>query len=60
MPNLVAVRRSCRQKMGGGVQTHKLWNFYKYVRYNSANKVSTFSMSGTILPTMCHILVVIV
>ena len=25
---------------GGGVQTHKLWNFYKYVRYNTANNVS--------------------
>ena len=24
----------------GGVQTHKLWNFYKYVRYNTANSVS--------------------
>ena len=31
----------------------------KYVRYNTANKVSTFSMSGTILPTMRQMLVVI-
>ena len=23
-----------------GVQTHRLWNFYKYVRYNTANNVS--------------------
>ena len=23
-----------------------LWNFYKYVRYNTANNVSTFSMSS--------------
>ena len=29
------------------------------VLYNTANNVSTFSMSGTILPTMCQILVVI-
>ena len=36
-----------------------LWNFYKYVTYNTANNMSTFSMSGTILPTMCQILVVI-
>ena len=36
-----------------------VWNFYKYVRYNTANNMSTFSMSGTILPTMCQILVVI-
>ena len=36
-----------------------LWNFYKYVMYNTANNVSTFSMSGTILPTMFQILVVI-
>ena len=36
-----------------------LWNFYKYITYNTANKVSTFSMSGTILPTMCQIFVVI-
>ena len=34
-------------------------NFYMYVRYNTANNVSTFSMSGTILPTMCQILLVI-
>ena len=27
-------------KGGGGVQTHTLWNFYKYVRYNTANNVS--------------------
>ena len=27
-------------KGGGGVQTHKLLNFYKYVRYNTANNVS--------------------
>ena len=27
-------------KRGGGVQTHKLWNFNKYVRYNTANNVS--------------------
>ena len=33
--------------------------FYKYVRYNTANNVSTFSMSGTILPTMGQMLVVI-
>ena len=33
----------------------KLW----YVRYNTANNMSTFSMSGTILPTTCQILVVI-
>ena len=33
--------------------------FYKYVMYNTANDVSTFSMSGTILPRMCQILVVI-
>ena len=31
----------------------------EYVRYNTANKVSTFSMPGTILPTLCQILVVI-
>ena len=36
-----------------------LWNCHKYVGYNTANNVSTFSMSGTILPSMCHILVVI-
>ena len=28
------------EKKGGGVQTHKLWNFYKYVRYNTANNVN--------------------
>ena len=33
---------------------------YKYVRDNAANNVSTFSMSDTILLTMCQILVVIV
>ena len=37
--------------------SHDEWlimnNFFKYVRYNTANNVSTFSMSGTILPTMC-------
>ena len=41
---------------------HDEWlimKLYKYVRYNTANNVSTFSMSGTILPTMCQILVVI-
>ena len=27
-------------KGGGGVQTHKLLNFYKYVMYNTANNVS--------------------
>ena len=27
-------------KKGGGVHTHKLLNFYKYVRYNTANNVS--------------------
>ena len=26
----------------GGIQTHRLWNFYKYVRYNTANNVSNF------------------
>ena len=36
-----------------------IMNFFKYVRYNTANTVSTFSMSGTILPTMCQMLVVI-
>ena len=41
------------------VQTHRLWNLYKYVRYNTANNVSYFSMSGTVLPIMCQILVVI-
>ena len=28
------------KKKGGCVQTHKLWKFYKYVRYNTANNVS--------------------
>ena len=28
------------KKRRGGVQTHKLLNFYKYVRYNTANNVS--------------------
>ena len=27
-------------KKGGGLQTHRLCNFYKYVRYNTANNVS--------------------
>ena len=26
----------------GVIQTHRLWNFYKYVRYNTANNVSNF------------------
>ena len=30
---------------------------HKYVRHNTANNVSTFSMSGAILPTMCQLLV---
>ena len=41
---------------------HDEWRILKllqYVRYNTANNVSTFSMSGTILPTMCQMLVVI-
>ena len=41
---------------------HDEWLIMKlcmYVGYNTANNVSTFTMSGTILPTMCQILVVI-
>ena len=41
-------------KKGGGGGYH-YETFYKYARYNTANNVSTFSMSGTILPTMCQI-----
>ena len=47
MMNLINIKSNandesrCRVEKGGGrVQTHKLWNFYKYVRYNTANNVS--------------------
>ena len=39
---------------------HDVWltpKPHKYVRYNTANNVSTFSMSRTILSTMCQTLV---
>ena len=45
----------------GGTDTHimKLLQVCQVGAYNTANNVPTFSMSGTILPTMCQILVVI-
>ena len=51
---LVAVRRSCRKRRGYDYETSTSMHVY-----NTANNVSTFSMSGTILPTMCQMLVVI-
>ena len=48
------------KKKGGGYRHTNYETFTsRYVRYNTANNVSTFSMSGTILPKMCQILVVI-
>ena len=45
----------CVEKGGG----YDYETFYKYARYNTANNVSSFSMSGKILTTMCQMLVVI-
>ena len=60
MPNLVAVTVASKNGRGGGYRHTDYETFTSMiVRYNTANNVSTFSMSGTILPTMCQILVVI-